>query len=222
RVVVPDAPAGTVSINITRIGGAMSTSGPIFTVTESAPPRITRVTPTAAAGAEIVLEGTSFRAPYTFAIDGRVLSNVTLSPTRAVVRLPNDVAPGTYPVGVLNAAGNIASVGPSINIRATGVVIRRIVARCSPTEGGADVTIEGAGFAAGASVTFNGIAASNVTVVNATTITARVPANEARAATVTVTNSDGTSSTLTNAFRYVSPFDPAGCATTSKARGARH
>ncbi|MDQ3282117.1 MAG: IPT/TIG domain-containing protein [Acidobacteriota bacterium] len=221
-VVVPDAPAGKVSVNVTRAGGPTSTSGPLFTITEAAPPQITRVTPAAAAGAEIVLQGTALRTPYMFAIDGRVLPNVALFPTRAVVRLPNDIAPGDYPIAVLNAAGKVASVGPSINVRATGVVVRRVSQRCSTTEGGIDVTIEGAGFAPGATVTFNTTAATNVTVVDATTITARVPANNPRPATIIVTNFDGTTSTLTAAFRYASPFDPLGCASTAKTRGARH
>ena len=49
------------------------------------------------------------------------------------------------------------------------------------------MTITGTNFAAGATVTFGGTAATNVVVVNSTTITATTPAGSAGAVTVTVT-----------------------------------
>ena len=57
-----------------------------------------------------------------------------------------------------------------------------------PAAGGTAVTITGTNFAAGATVTFGGTAATNVTVVNSTTITATTPAGSAGAVTVTVTS----------------------------------
>ena len=70
-----------------------------------------------------------------------------------------------------------------------------------PVAGGTPVTITGTNFAAGATVTFGGTAATNVVVVNGTTITATTPAHTAGAVTVTVTvNSQ--SGSLTNGFTY--------------------
>jgi IPT/TIG domain len=66
------------------------------------------------------------------------------------------------------------------------------------------VTIAGAGFQAGASVTFGGVEATAVTVIDASTIIATTPAHAAGAVDVTVRNADGQSSTLPAAFRYVS------------------
>ena len=59
------------------------------------------------------------------------------------------------------------------------------------TTGGTAVTITGTNFAAGATVTFGGTAATNVVVVNSTTITATTPLHAAGAVTVTVTNPVG-------------------------------
>src|ERR1019366_6849182 len=70
--------------------------------------------------------------------------------------------------------------------------------------GGTAVTITGTNFAAGATVTFGGTAATNVAVVNGTTITATTPAGRAGAVTVTVTV-NGQSGSLTNGFSYVVP-----------------
>ncbi|HEX8617404.1 MAG TPA: IPT/TIG domain-containing protein, partial [Thermoanaerobaculia bacterium] len=174
-----------------------------------------------AAGAELVLEGTSLRTPYTFAINGVPLRVISLLPTRAVVRLPNNITPGTYPVAVMNAVNQVATIGPAVNVRGEGVIVTSVAASCGATDGGVDVVIAGSGFAAGATVTFDAVPATNIVVLDATKIQARVPANYAGAATIAVTNTDGTVSTLTNGFRYVSPFDPAGCG-TGRTRAVRH
>ena len=63
------------------------------------------------------------------------------------------------------------------------------------------MTITGTNFAAGATVTFGGTAATNVSVVNSTTITATTPAGSAGAVTVTVTV-NGQSGSLANGFTY--------------------
>ena len=81
-----------------------------------------------------------------------------------------------------------------------------------PVAGGTTVTITGTGFAAGATVAFEfqsrqESAATNVTVVNSTTITATTPVTNppdtAGAATVTVTNSSGLTGSLASAFTYI-------------------
>jgi hypothetical protein len=64
------------------------------------------------------------------------------------------------------------------------------------------VTITGTSFAAGAAVKFGSASATNVVVVNSTTITATTPAGSAGAVTVTVTNSGGQSGSLANGFTY--------------------
>jgi hypothetical protein len=64
------------------------------------------------------------------------------------------------------------------------------------------VTITGTNFAAGATVSFGSTAATGVTVVNSTTITATTPVGSAGAVTVTVTNLGAQSGTLANGFTY--------------------
>ncbi|MBV9184466.1 MAG: IPT/TIG domain-containing protein, partial [Acidobacteria bacterium] len=63
---VPSLPPGSVSVNVTDVLGRMSTTGPIFTVLDNTP-QITHISPTALpAGAELIIDGSGFRAPYTF------------------------------------------------------------------------------------------------------------------------------------------------------------
>jgi photosystem II stability/assembly factor-like uncharacterized protein len=60
------------------------------------------------------------------------------------------------------------------------------------TVGGTSVTLTGTDFGSPSAVTFGGVAATNVTVVNATTLTCTTPAGTAGTASVLVTTSGGT------------------------------
>src|SRR6185312_10449059 len=80
------------------------------------------------------------------------------------------------------------------------------VASISPTSGtangGTPVTITGANFLAGATVNLGGAAATNVTVVSSSSITATTAAHAAGVVNVTVTNTDAQVGTLTNGYTY--------------------
>ena len=71
--------------------------------------------------------------------------------------------------------------------------------------GGTGVTIAGTGFQSGATVFFGGTAATGVTVVSSTSITATTPAHAAGVVSLVVANTDGQSDTLTNAYTYLNP-----------------
>ncbi|HKY43050.1 MAG TPA: IPT/TIG domain-containing protein [Pyrinomonadaceae bacterium] len=85
-----------------------------------------------------------------------------------------------------NSAPTISSISPN-----TG-----------STSGGTSVTITGTGFLSGATVTIGGTAATNVSVVSSTSITATTPAHAAGTVDVVVTNTDSQNATLTNGFTY--------------------
>jgi len=72
------------------------------------------------------------------------------------------------------------------------------------TQGGTPVTITGSGFAAGASVTIGGVAATSVAVSSATTLTAVAGPHSAGTGDVLVSH-QGRQGTLANAFTYVVP-----------------
>lgn len=93
------------------------------------------------------------------------------------------------PDGVVNIDLTLGSVTPS----------------SGSADGGTLVTLNGNGFESGATVTFGGVAATNVSVVNTTTITATTPAHAAGTVPVTVTNPDSETTTLTNGFTFFNP-----------------
>jgi IPT/TIG domain len=70
--------------------------------------------------------------------------------------------------------------------------------------GGTPVKITGTGFLPGATVTFGGIAGTNVALPDSSTITVTSPSHAAGTVNVVVTNALGQSATLTNAYTYTS------------------
>lgn len=78
--------------------------------------------------------------------------------------------------------------------------------------GGTSVTITGTGFESGATVTFGGNAATNVSVVDSTTITCDTPAGTTGTVDVVVTV-NGESATLSAGFEYVTLWTPANITT---------
>jgi hypothetical protein len=88
------------------------------------------------------------------------------------------------------------------------------IASVSPVSGtnagGTTITISGSGFQSGATVRIGGLPATNVNVVDASTITATTPAHATGDQTdlpvdVVVSNPDGQSATKTNGFTYNAP-----------------
>ena len=71
--------------------------------------------------------------------------------------------------------------------------------------GGTSVKLTGSGFVSGATVQFGGVAATTVTWVSATEITAAAPAHTAGLVDVVVTNPDSQSATLSASFTYADP-----------------
>jgi hypothetical protein len=135
-----------------------------------------------------------------------------------VLRVPQ-LNPGSYPINVLNASSVIAAVGPQLTLLAAGLSVTRVSPLCTTTIGGGAMTITGSGFDAGATVTFDGTSAL-AAVVDAQTITLKLPPLPVGMPRVVVTNPNGDSASLTNAFSVTSPFDPNGC--SPRPRSVRH
>ena len=76
-----------------------------------------------------------------------------------------------------------------------------------PQAGGTSVTITGSNFKTGATVLFGAVAATSVVVVHPSLITCATPAAGGSTVSVTVTNTDGSSGVLTNAYNF-SNYNP--------------
>ena len=86
--------------------------------------------------------------------------------------------------------------------------IASIVPDTGLTNGGTVVSILGTGFESGATVNFGSIAATAVTFVNPTNLSATSPPAAAGAVNIVVTNADGQTAVFTNGFTYVTTNVP--------------
>ncbi|MEU3982908.1 IPT/TIG domain-containing protein [Streptomyces sp. NPDC026672] len=117
-------------------------------------------------------------------------------------------APGNVPVVVTTPAGTsnpagYTYVGPPVPPPPT---VLAITPPAGPTAGGTPFTIVGTDLT-GASVTFNGVAATSVNVIGGVLLTGVTPAGTAGNATVQVTTVAG-SATVPGGFTYIAPPPP--------------
>ena len=144
---------------------------------------------------------------------------VVVSGTQITATTPAGSA-GSVTVTVTNPGGQSGSLASAFTYLAPPTVVS-VSPNTGATTGGTAVTITGTNFAAGATVTFGGAAATNVVVVSGTQITATTPAGSAGAVTVTVTNSNGQSGKLGQRFHLPCSSDGEWCiARTSGQRRA--
>ena len=128
-----------------------------------------------------------------------------------------DVSPGTHTIEFLPVPGWVAPPNQNITVQrgittarsgdytppAGFPIITSISPRTGPIEGGTTVTIEGANFHTDASVTFGGVPAVSVNVVNSTLITAVTPSRESYGTVPLSLTSSGQTVTETNGFSYL-------------------
>lgn len=110
-----------------------------------------------------------------------------------------------FPVGVtaVNTATDNADAAPRVQIT-EAFAVSGISPNAGPTTGGTTVTITGAMFADGATVTIGGIPCTPVSFVSSTQLTCTTGAGTAGLQDVVVTNADSEVSTLAGAFTYES------------------
>ena len=120
------------------------------------------------------------------------------------LRLLRNAAAALFLAPLVAACG---SSGPGPGPSQGDVRVTAVSPTSGSTFGGTTVTITGQGFAPGATVQFGGVAATNVVVLNAATITAVTAARAAGAVEVRVTSA-GSAGTLAGAFTYVAQSVP--------------
>ena len=169
-----------------------------------ATPTVSSVSPNsgpAAGGTAVTITGTNFAAGATVTFGRQAATNVTVvnSTTITATTPAGSAGAVTVTVTIVGRAGAWPVDSP-ISVTDGD---QRVSPNSGSTSGGTAVTITGTNFATGATVTFGSAAATSVTVVNSTTITATTPAGSAGAVTVTVTNVGSQSGSLANGFTYV-------------------
>jgi len=111
--------------------------------------------------------------------------------------VPPTVANGKVYVATFSNQLLVYGLLPPVTLSVTAVA-----PTSGSTTGGTKLTIAGTGFQSGATVTMGGSAATSVTVVSSTSITAITPPQAAATVNITVTNPNGQSATLVNGYTY--------------------
>ncbi len=166
-------------------------------------PTVSSVSPNsgvAAGGTSVTITGTNFAAGATVTFGSTAATNVVVVNSTTIT--------ATTPAGTAGAVTVTVTVNSQSGSLTNGFTyvgqptVTSVSPNNGPAAGGTGVTITGTNFASGATVTFGSTAATNVVVVNSTTITATTPAGSIGAVTVTVTNIGSQSGSLTNGFTY--------------------
>jgi hypothetical protein len=207
-------PAGTQGAAVIEVTNPDTQSGTLsgaFTYL-AAPPAITLVNPNTGSslgGTAVTITGTGFVAGATVTFGGTAATAVTFdSATQLTVTTPAHTA-GAVDVVVTNPdAQSVTSTGGYTYTAAAAPTVTSLSPSSGTTGGGTVVTITGTGFATGATVAFDGLAATAVSVAGATSMTAATPAHAAGAVAVVVTNPDSQTGTLGAGFTYAASAAP--------------
>jgi hypothetical protein len=208
------------------LGQGTSTSykltGGFWSILETIP-SISSITPNSGPIKEkipITIRGANFVSGGLFGvkIGGLPATNIArINATTITAKTPEGTA-GAKDVVVTNNDGQTATkvggftcvVPPTISIAPPAIpvavpTISSIMPDSGPTKGNTPITIRGTNFVSGGSfgVKVGGWAATNVTWINATTITAKTPLGSAGARIVVVTNNDGQTATKVGGYTYL-------------------
>jgi hypothetical protein len=169
-------------------------------------PFISFITPPSApanSNTSVTITGANFTAGTQVFFDGVMCLNIMIASNGETITCTTPLhAAGTVTVAVTNTDGRTGTK-PFTFDPPSAPTLTSITPNMGPISGGTTVTISGAKIGASATVTFGGTAATNVSVVNSTQITASTPAHAAGAVDVVVSNGTGLDTTLTGGFTYV-------------------
>jgi hypothetical protein len=205
------APAGTgiEDITVTTTSGTSPIS-PVDQFMFQGPPTVTGVSPSSgstAGGDQVTITGTNLESATAVDFGGAaVTSFISDSPTQIVLDSPAGTD-GVVDVTVVAAGGTSTANAADEFTYGVGALptVTALSTAIGPPTGGTATTITGSNFTPGCTVMFGATAATSVTVLSSTQISATSPAEGAMASTVdvTVTNAVGTSSTSTlDQFTY--------------------
>jgi hypothetical protein len=206
--------AGTgLAVVVTTPSGTGTGTAPNGIYTYGTPaPTVSSVSPNTggiSGGTSVTITGTNFTGATSVTFGGAAATNVVVVDPQTITAKTPAHAAGFVDVAVTTAAGT----GTGTNLysySASPPTVTGISPAAGSTTGGTSVTITGTNFNGTPQVTIGGVAASQVTVVNSTTLTAVTPAGTG-SVQVAVTTSFGTSAANPpgSTYTYVAPVAPA-------------
>ncbi|MEZ4504240.1 MAG: IPT/TIG domain-containing protein, partial [Dehalococcoidia bacterium] len=175
--VTPAGSAGTVAVTVTNPDTQNGTLPSAYTYAAAAQPTITAVSPNTGpitGGTSITITGTNFLPGAAVEVGGTAATSVVVvSSTSITAKTPSRSTTGAVSVKVTNTDNKSATLAAPAFTYVGPPKITAIDPSTGSVGGGTTVKITGSGFLTGATVTFDGIAATSVSVVSATEISAK-------------------------------------------------
>ena len=180
------------------------------TAQQSGSPKIASIVPNSASpsgGTTVIINGSNFTSGTqstspSVSFGGVAATNVrVMSPLQISVIAPPH-AQGSVSVEVTTADGISASAPDAFTYTSSSPAISSVSPGSGGATGGTVVTITGSNFASGATVTFGGGSATNVSFVSSTQLKASTPAHAAGSVNVVVTNPGGANAVLAGGFTF--------------------
>lgn len=206
---------GLVSAAALSCGGSSPSSpSPQPQPNPTPPPTVTAIAPAVGAtggGLVVTISGTGFAGGATVSIGGAAATNVVVAGATSLTATTPAHAAGSVDIVVSNPDGQSARLASAFAYEvpvSAPPAVATVGPSSGPVSGGITVSITGSGFAAGATVMFGATAATAVSVASGTAMTATAPAGNAGSVDLVVTNPDGQSGRLPNAFTYVAAAPP--------------
>src|SRR3989441_2434931 len=178
------------------------------------PPTVSGVSPASgptAGGTAIAITGTNFAAGATVTVGGTLATGVSVvSATQINATTPAHAAGVADVIVTVNGLSSAASPSDVFTyVAPPPPTVTGVCPTSGPTGGGTAITITGTDFDATATVSVGGTAATGVSVVSATQITATTPPHAPGAADVVVTvGGQSSAASPADVFTYVAPPPP--------------
>lgn len=200
---------GPVSVLVRNPDGQQANRTSGFTYTAAAP-TLSALSPSTGStdgGLTVTLTGTNFYAGATVRFGANTAGAVVVTSATSLTCVSPPGTPGASQVSVTNVDSQTSGTQPFTYV-APPPSVSTVTPTSGPIGGGTVVTLAGGNFQTGASVSFDGIAATNVTVTSVSSLTATTPAHDAGVAVVGVRNPDGQEGFRPSGFTFVPPPPP--------------
>ena len=174
-------------------------------------PTVTAVAPAQGAftgGTAVTITGTGFVTGATVTFGGVAATGVAVASATSITATTPTEVQGAVVIEVTNPDTQSGTLSGAFTYLGAPPSITLVSPNSGSSTGATVVTITGADFVAGATVTFGGTAATAVTFDSATQLTANTPAHTAGAVAVVVTNPDAQLVTSVGAYTFTAAAAP--------------
>ena len=196
----PAGSAGAVNVVVTTPRGS-NPANTLYTYVlpevVANPPTVTGVSPASGStygGTSVTISGTDFTNATALTFGGTAAANFSVVNDTTITAITPVHAAGAVSVVVTTPAGGNTANSAFTFVTPPAPEITAVSPTNGPRLGGTSVTITGTDFSGTTGVTFDGVAATNLSVVNSTTLTATTPAHAVGAVSVVVTTPSGSNS----------------------------